>query len=85
MSKDTVVRARIDCETKEQASEALRAMGLSVSGAVRLLLIRVAEEKQLPFKVQIPNRSTLEAMKEIDDAKGTRFGNAEELFRDVDI
>lgn len=85
MTKDTVVRARIDSQTKKQASEALRAMGLSVSDAVRLLLICVAEENQLPFKVQIPNRSTLEAMKEIDDAKGTRFSNAEELFRDVDV
>lgn len=85
MGKDAVVRARIDSETKEQASAALRAMGLSVSDAVRLLLVRVAEEKQLPFKVGVPNRSTLEAMKKIDDGKGTRFSNAGELFRDVDI
>lgn len=32
---DTYVRARIDSETKEQASEALAAMGLSISDAIR--------------------------------------------------
>ena len=85
MSKDAVVRARIDSETKEQASEALRAMGLSLSDAVRLLLIRVAEEKRLPFNVQLPNPVTVEAMKELDDGKGSRFSNPKELFQDLDV
>ena len=40
MSRDTVVRARIDSETKARAAEALQAMGLSVSDAIRLLLLR---------------------------------------------
>lgn len=33
MSADTVVRARIDSETKERAAAALEAMGLSVFDA----------------------------------------------------
>ncbi|TGR38195.1 type II toxin-antitoxin system RelB/DinJ family antitoxin, partial [Mesorhizobium sp. M8A.F.Ca.ET.198.01.1.1] len=39
MASDTVVRARIDTATKDQATEALAAMGLSVSDAIRLLLV----------------------------------------------
>ena len=85
MSKDAVVRARIDSRTKELASEVLQAMGLSLSDAVRLLLIRVAEEKQIPFNVQIPNPTTLDAMKEQRDGKGQRFSSARELIRDLDI
>ena len=38
MPTDTVVRARIDSETKARATEALSAMGLSVSDAIRLLV-----------------------------------------------
>ena len=78
MSKDSVVRARIDNETKE------RAMGLSLSDAVRLMLIRVAEEKRLPFDVHVPQPTTIEAMKEIEDGKGKRFNNVDEFFRDLD-
>ena len=37
---DTYVRARIDTDTKERAAEALAAMGLSISDAIRLLMLR---------------------------------------------
>ena len=85
MSRDTVVRARIDSDTKERATEALKAMGLTVSDAIRLLLLRVADEKRLPFTIQVPNRATVAAMKELKEGKGRRFGSVEELFRDLDI
>ncbi|MCY3599315.1 MAG: type II toxin-antitoxin system RelB/DinJ family antitoxin [Gemmatimonadetes bacterium] len=85
MSTDTVVRARIDSDTKARATEALTAMGLTMSDAIRLLLLRVADEQRLPFAVQVPNSSTLAAMKELDEGKGRHFGSAQELFRDLDI
>ena len=83
MRTDTVVRARIDSATKERAAAALRAMGLSVSDAIRLLLLRVADEKRLPFAVQVPNATTIRAMEELDEGKGKRFSDAEELFEDI--
>ena len=85
MGTNTVVRARIDSETKARATEALNAMGLSVSDAIRLLLLRVADEKRLPFAVQVPNATTVEAMKELEQGSGERFDTAEELFRDLGI
>ena len=85
MSADAVVRARIDSDTKARATETLQAMGLSVSDAIRLLLLRVANEKRLPFTVQVPNATSIKAMKEFDEGKGRRFGNAEELFRDLGV
>ena len=84
MKSNAVVRARIDSDTKERAAEALRAMGLSVSDAIRLLLVRVADEKRLPFSVQIPNSATIEAMEELEKGKGRRFDSAAELFQEVD-
>lgn len=85
MTSDTVVRARIDSDTKARATEALKAMGLSVSDAIRLMLLRVADEKRLPFALQVPNPTTVKAMKELEDGKGKRFESAEELFLDLDI
>ena len=44
---ETYVRARIDTNTKERATAALEAMGLSVSDAIRLLMLRVADEQRV--------------------------------------
>ena len=85
MSNDTVVRARINSDVKIEAMEALEAMGLTISDAIRLLLLRVAEEKQLPFVVKVPNAATAEAMKELEDGGGTSYRNVEEAFKDLGV
>lgn len=85
MATETVVRARIDAATKEEATEALAAMGLSVSDAIRLLLTRVAAEKTFPFEVRVPNAATRKSMAELDSGKGKRFETPEALFKDLGI
>ncbi|KAF0806302.1 DNA-damage-inducible protein J [Alcanivorax xiamenensis] len=82
MRADTYVRARISTETKERATAALERMGLSVSDAIRLLMLRVADEERLPFAVTVPNKTTQNAMRELDSGKGKRFDSADELFDD---
>lgn len=85
MASDTVVRARIDSRTKEEATAALEAMGLSVSDAIRLLMMRVAEEQRLPFDVKVANPATSKAMRELDKGRGERFDQPEALFKDLGI
>jgi len=85
MATDAVVRARIDAATKDQATEALAAMGLSVSDAIRLLLVRVAADKELPFPVKVPNATTRKAMAELEKGKGKRSASADELFKDLGL
>ncbi|SFU88772.1 type II toxin-antitoxin system RelB/DinJ family antitoxin [Halomonas korlensis] len=60
-------------------------MGLPVSDAIRLLMMRIADEKRLPFAVQAPNATTAKALAELDAGKGKRFGSADELYKDLDI
>ncbi|MEI7695203.1 MAG: type II toxin-antitoxin system RelB/DinJ family antitoxin [Chlorobium sp.] len=50
MIANTVVRARIDEKTKAEATAVLASIGLTLSDAVRLMLMRVAAEKALPFE-----------------------------------
>lgn len=80
---DTYVRARIDTATKERAAEALEAMGLSISDAIRLLMLRVAQERRLPFEVKVPNATTRKAMVELESGKGKRFASVDDLMADL--
>ncbi len=43
------------------------------------------DEQRLPFAIQVPRPATIKAMKELEEGKGKRFDNAEDLFRDLDI
>jgi DNA-damage-inducible protein J len=79
----TYVRARIDADTKERATEALEAMGLSVSDAIRLLMLRIADERRLPFEVKVPNSVTRKALVELEGGEGKRFANVEDLMTDL--
>ena len=64
MPSNTVVRARIDGQIKEEAAAVLDAMGLTVSDAFRMLLTRIAKERALPFEPLVPNEETIQAMQE---------------------
>jgi DNA-damage-inducible protein J len=80
---DTYVRARIDTLTKERAAEALEAMGLSISDAIRLLMLRVADERRLPFSVKAPNRVSRKAIAELEAGKGKKFHSVKALMADL--
>lgn len=86
MAATTMIHVRVDEKTKAQATKALTAMGLSVSDAVRVLLLRVAAEKRLPFDIKVPNAKTRAAMAEAEGLvrqRRARFATAEELFDDL--
>jgi DNA-damage-inducible protein J len=57
MPANSVIRARISEDVKQQATSVLAGMGLTVSDAVRILLTKVAREKALPLELT-PNALT---------------------------
>lgn len=81
----TMVHIRIDQKTKERAARTLAGMGMSVSDAVRMLLLRVAAEKALPFEVRVPNAPTVKAMRAARRGKGKRLDSVDALFKDLGI
>ena len=86
MSSTAMVHVRVDEKIKTRATQALSAMGLSVSDAVRVLLTRIAVEKRLPFELRIPNAETRAAMAEAEEllrGRRARFRTADELFDDL--
>lgn len=80
MAEDTVVSARIDEQTRAEAASVLKAMGLTISDACRLLLIRIAREKALPFEPLVPNEETAEAIRAARRGELTAPVEPEELL-----
>lgn len=87
MATSTTVHVRVNKNVKNEATETLAAMGLTVSDAVRVFLLRVIVDKQVPFLLQVPNLETRNAMTEADElakARSTRFSNSVDLFDDLE-
>ena len=75
-----LVQAHVDKEIKDEAAVVLAAMGLTVSDAVRLLLTRVAREKELPLAPLVLNAETIAAMREARGGNLPRFGDVQNLL-----
>ena len=58
-------------------------MDLSISDASRLLMIRTADERSVPFEVKAPNAATRTAMAELKACKGARFASIDDLMADL--
>lgn len=86
MAVDSVVRARVDAETKDSATKALAEMGLSVSDYIRMALVRVARDKAIPFPVKVPNAKMVEAMEKTTRNEDVhRAKDADDLFKQLGI
>ena len=83
----SMLHVRMDSGLKRQATEALAAMGLTASEAVRLLFHRIAVEQAFPLELKVPNAETRAAMAEADDivkAGRARFATVEEMLADLE-
>jgi DNA-damage-inducible protein J len=78
---NTIVRARIDEHVKEEAAAVLATIGLTVSDAFRLMMVRIAKDKALPFEPLVPNVETVEAMKEARRGDLKRYANVSTMLK----
>ena len=85
--QSSMLHVRMDSELKQQATEALAAIGLSASDAVRLLFHRIAADQAFPLELKVPNARTQRAMAESEEMmkRGkARFASADEMFTELE-
>lgn len=76
------IQARIEPALKEAAETIFKKLGLSSTDAIRLFYKQVELRAGLPFPVEIPNKKTIAAMRELERGGGKRFKTTKELFAD---
>ena len=87
MAHSSMLHIRVDDEVKTQATEALAAMGLSMSDAVRIFLKRVVNDQAFPLELKVPNAETRAAMEEaraMMKARQARFESTDALFDELE-
>ena len=85
MAKTEMIRARVEPELKHQAEEVFSTLGLSPTEAITLFYRQVTMHHGLPFEVRIPNKTTLEALRQARDKEGlVAYDSVGDLMADVD-
>ena len=83
----SMLHVRLDNELKAKATEALAAMGLSASDAVRLLFHRIAVDQAFPLELKVPNAETSAAIEEARTMiaqRRARFTDPDAMFAELD-
>lgn len=83
----SMLHVRIDDDVKAKAAEALAAMGMTTSDAVRLLFYRIVADQAFPLELKVPNKVTRDAMAEADAiiaGKKARFADGDSLIAALD-
>lgn len=83
----SMLHVRLDNDLKAKATEALAAMGLSASDAVRLLFHRIATDQAFPLELKVPNaetRAAIEEGREILAKRRARYTDPDVLFAELD-
>ena len=76
MPKTGYVAARVEPALKKSAQTVLRRVGLSTTEAITLFLHKVVLQRGLPFEARIPNRSTRQAIDELESGGGESFAGS---------
>ena len=76
------VQARIEPDLKAAAESIFKRLGLSSTDAIRLFYKQVELREGLPFPVEIPNKKTIAAMRDVEQRKGRVFKTTKDLFAD---
>ncbi len=79
---DAVIRFRIDEKTKNKAIHLFEKMGLTMSEAARLFIYQSVAEQRLPFSINIPNKTTREAIKQAEHEEELHETSLEQLKKD---
>ena len=78
-----IINARIEPALKHSAEKILKSLGMTTTGAISIFLKQVVLKKGLPFPVEIPNKVTRAAVKEIRAKKGKRYNTVQNLMDDL--
>ena len=84
MKNFATVYARIDPKLKNQVDNILHNAGISTTEAIRMFYTKIQIDNEFPFKVEIPNASTIDAINELESGKGHQFNSINEVWNNLE-
>lgn len=81
---NTVIQARVDAESKKQAEQILKQLGITLNDAVRMLVNQIIHSRALPFQPKLPTEEEFIAQAITDAKEDIKAGRVYGPFNSVD-
>ena len=84
------INIRVEDNLKKQSEKIFDELGLGMTSALTIFLKAVVRNNGIPFALEIPNKETLAAFKEVDDIssgkkKAKKYKSVNELRKDLGV
>ncbi len=80
MVASSMLHVRVEDDLRAEAAATLALMGLPLSEAVRVFLMRVVADQAFPFAIKVPNPATRAIMEEARAMSQAQFAKPDALF-----
>ena len=84
------INIRVDEDLKKQSEKIFDELGLGMTAAMTIFLKAVVRNNGIPFSLEIPNKTTLKAFKEVDyissgKKKTKKYSNSKEIRKTLKV
>ena len=84
------INIRVNEQLKKESEKVFEELGMNMTTAITIFLKAVVRENGIPFSLEIPNKETLKAFKEIEDissgkVKAKKYSSVADLRKDFDL
>lgn len=86
----STINIRADNDLKLKSQKVFNELGLDMTTAITIFLKAVVRSNSIPFSLEIPNKETLKAIKEVDliakrKKKSKKYSSVNELRKDLKV
>lgn len=81
--KMATITVRIDDQTKEEAMELYKDLGLDMSTAITMFLRKSIQTQGIPFSIRRYSKETMQAFYEAENHLTDKFDSVDALFEDL--
>ena len=81
----STITVRVDDKVKKESSDIFKEVGMDMSTAINVFLKQVIRSNGIPFPVSadVPNATTLEAIRDAEKGEMASFSSIDELMEDL--
>lgn len=81
----TTITIRVEDKVKKEAGDIFKEVGMDMSTAINVYLKQVIRSKGIPFNIstEIPNATTLKAIKDAEKGEMASFSSIDDLMEDL--